>query len=121
LIYLNEEHNIRICKKTLQNFLKGTGHIWKGIRPSLKSNRNQDEFDRKQQIKSLKELVDSGYIDLYLGDKSHFGLAPNVPYAAQTKEKPIELPAPKGKFHSVVGFMNRQNHLFFEVCETTLY
>ena len=25
LFYLEEEHNIRICKKTLQNFLKDTG------------------------------------------------------------------------------------------------
>jgi transposase len=25
LLYLEEEHNIRICKKTLQNFLKDTG------------------------------------------------------------------------------------------------
>ena len=25
LLYFEEEHNIKICKKTLQNFLKGTG------------------------------------------------------------------------------------------------
>ena len=64
-------------------------------------------------------MEDSGYIDLYFGDESHFGLTPNVPYAWQTKENPILLPAAKGKFLNVVGLMNRKNDLFFEVDETT--
>jgi transposase len=86
----------------------------------LKSKRNPNDFELKQQqIESLKELEDSGYIDLYFGDESHFGLTPNVPYAWQTKENPILLPAAKGKFLNVVGLMNRKNKLFFEVNETT--
>jgi transposase len=64
-------------------------------------------------------LEDKGYIDLYFGDESHFGLTLNVPYAWQTKENPILLPAAKGKFLNVVGLMNRKNDLFFEVIETT--
>jgi transposase len=86
----------------------------------LKSKRNPNDFELKQQqIVSLKELEDSGYIDLYFGDESHFGLTPNIPYAWQTKENPILLPAAKGKFLNVVGLMNRKNDLFFEVDETT--
>lgn len=86
---------------------------------SLKHKRNQDEFEiKQQQIESLKELEDSGYIDLYFGDESHFGLTPNVPYAWQTKENPILLPAAKGKYLNVVGLMNRKNDLFFDVLET---
>lgn len=64
-------------------------------------------------------MEDSGYIDLYFGDESHFGLTPNVPYAWQTKENPILLPAAKGKFLNVVGLMSRKNELFFEVNEST--
>ena len=64
-------------------------------------------------------MEDNGYIDLYFGDESHFGLTPNVPYAWQTKENPILLPAAKGKFLNVVGLMSRKNDLFFEVNETT--
>ncbi len=87
---------------------------------SLKLIRNEDEFVYKQQqIESLKQLEDSGYIDLYFGDESHFGLTPNVPYAWQTKENQILLPAAKGKFLNVVGLMNRKNDLFYEVLETT--
>ena len=64
-------------------------------------------------------LEDSGFIDLYFGDESHFGLTANVPYAWQTKENPILLPAVKGKFLNVVGLMNRKSKLFFEVLEST--
>jgi len=96
------------------------GYIWKRARLSLKSKRNKEDFELKQQqIESLKKLEDNGYIDLYFGDESHFGLTPNVPYAWQTKENPILLPASKGKFLNVIGLMNRKNKLFFEVNETT--
>ena len=96
------------------------GYSWKRARLSLKLTRNEDEFVyKKQQIESLKQLEDSGYIDLYFGDESHFGLTPNVPYAWQTKENQILLPAAKGKFLNVVGLMNRKNDLFYEVLETT--
>jgi len=64
-------------------------------------------------------LEDSGFIDLYFGDESHFGLTPNVPYAWHTKSNPRLLPAAKGKFLNVAGLMSRKNDLFFEMHETT--
>lgn len=62
-------------------------------------------------------MEDSGYIDLYFGDESHFGLTPNVPYAWQMKGKQILLPAAKGKSLNVVGLMTRKNDLFFHMHE----
>jgi transposase len=95
-------------------------YSWKRARLSLKHKRNQDLFElKKAQIEILKDLEDSGYLDLYYGDESHFGLTPNVPYAWQRKDNPILLPAAKGKFLNVVGLMNRKNNLFFEVLEST--
>ena len=95
-------------------------YSWKRARLSLKRKRNKVEFElKKEQIENLKRLENSGYLDLYFGDESHFGLTPNVPYAWQTKENPILLPAAKGKFLNVIGLMTRKNKLFFEVLETT--
>ena len=66
------------------------GYKWKRARLSLKHKRNKDEFELKQgQIDDLKKLEDSGFIDLFYGDESHFGLTPNVPYAWQLKDKPL--------------------------------
>lgn len=67
----------------------------------------------------LQKLEDSGYIDLYFGDESHFGLTPNVPYAWQTKQNPILLPAAKGKYLNVVGLMSRKNKLYHKVLQST--
>ena len=95
-------------------------YSWKRARLSLKRKRNKEEFELKQgQIETLKELEDSGYLDVYFCDESHFGLTPNVPYAWQRKDNPILLPAAKGKFLNVIGLMTRKNDLFFEVLETT--
>jgi hypothetical protein len=45
------------------------GYKWKRDRLSLKRKRNKDEFELKQgQINDLKQLEDSGYVDLYFGD-----------------------------------------------------
>ena len=96
------------------------GYKWKRARLSLKHKRNKDEFELKQgQIDDLKKLEDSGFIDLVYGDESHFGLTPNVPYAWQLKDKPLLLPAAKGKFLNVVGLMSRKNVLFSQVLEST--
>ncbi|WP_029596911.1 IS630 family transposase, partial [Flavobacterium sp. ACAM 123] len=96
------------------------GYSWKRARLSLNGKRNKEQFQFKQkQIETLKDLENSGYIDLYFGDQSHFGLTPNVPYAWQTKENPILLPASKGKYLNVVGMMTRKNKFYFEVLETT--
>ncbi len=87
---------------------------------TLKGKRNEAQFRIQQtQIETLKSLENSGYIDLYFGDQSHFGGTPNVPYAWQTMETPILLPAAKGKSLSVVGLMTRKNELYLETIETT--
>ena len=93
---------------------------WKRALLSLKSKQNNADFELKQQqIESLKQLEDIGFIYLYSGDESHFGLTPNVPYEWQTKDNPILQPAAKGKFLNVVGLISRKNNLFFEMLETT--
>lgn len=74
----------------------------------------------KNELKSLTQLNKDQYIDLYFGDGSHFSLVPNVPYAWQTKDNPILLPAIRGKSLSVFGLMNTLGNLVFDVYESTL-
>ena len=82
------------------------GYKWKRVRLSLKEKRDQDQFDKQQvELEQLKELHRMKYIDLYYCDESHFGLTPNVGYAWQHKDKPILLPAAKGRRLSVFGLM----------------
>jgi hypothetical protein len=89
------------------------GYKWKRTRQSLKMFRDQVLFEKqKQEIDRLMTLDKEGYIDLYFGDESHFGLTPNVPYAWQHKDNPILLPSKKSQKLSVFGLMNQQCQLF---------
>jgi len=76
----------------------------------LKSKRDQSEFDAKQaQIEDLQELAETGYIDLFYYDESHFSLTPSVPYAWQEKGQTVELPSSRGKSINVAGFYSKDN------------
>lgn len=63
-------------------------------------------------------MEDSGFIDLYFGDESHFGLTQWTLCLANQRESDIATAA-KGRFLNVVGLMNRKNKLFFDVLEST--
>ncbi len=66
------------------------GYKWKRARLSLKRKRNKDEFELKHgQIDDLKQLEDSGYIDLYFGDESHFGLNTKCAVRMATKGQTV--------------------------------
>lgn len=94
------------------------GYSWKRVRTSLKKSRNQVLFDKQQhEIEQLMTLHREGYIDLYFGDESHFGLIPNIPYAWQHKNDPILLPSKRAQRLSVFGLMNPDCKLFFKMIE----
>lgn len=67
----------------------------------------------------LKQLENQGYLDLYFGDESHFGMTPCVPYAWQHKSAPVLLPAGRNRFLNVVGLINKSNNFVYEVHQTT--
>lgn len=57
------------------------GYSFKQAQLSIKHLRVQYQFDKLQsEIIQLIELHKQGYLDLYFGDESHFGLTPNLPY-----------------------------------------
>lgn len=94
---------------------------WRRVRKSLRSKRNQSEFeDKKAQIEQLNELGQAEYIDLFYYDESHFGLTPVVPYAWQEREKPVLLPSARGKTINVAGFFSKKNTLFSYQVSSTL-
>ena len=65
-------------------------------------------------------MEDSGYIDLYFGNQSHFGLTSNLSCAPKTKENSLMLPAAKGKYPNLVGLMMRKNKLYFEILDNKI-
>ena len=105
---LETELGITISIDTLKLICKQAGLVWKRVRKSLRSKRNQDKFDAATaEIKELIQQYEENQIDLCYFDESGFTLEPCVPYAWQPTGETIEIPSSKSKRLNVLGFVNR--------------
>ena len=115
---LEIELGFTISIDTLKNICKQAGLVWKRVRKSLRTKRNQDDFDAsKDELKLLIQQHKDNEIDLCYFDESGFTLEPCVPYAWQLVGKTIEIPSSKSKRLNVLGFVNRDckfNSFVFE-------
>jgi hypothetical protein len=115
---LEVELGFTISIDTLKNICKQAGLVWKRVRKSLRTKRNQDEFDASTgELKLLIQQHKDNEIDLCYFDESGFTLEPCVPYAWQSVGKTIEIPSSKSKRLNVLGFVNRDckfNSFVFE-------
>ena len=104
-----KEFGVRISRWTLRNILKSKGYVWKRIRKSLKSKRDDEAFYKFQKrLKYWQKRADRGELDLFYFDESGFNLTPSIPYAWQKKNERIEIFTQRGSNYTVLGFMNKQ-------------
>jgi len=115
---LKAELGITISIDTLKLICKQAGLVWKRVRKSLRTKRDQEDFDTaKDEIRSLIQQHKDKEIDLCYFDESGFTLEPCVPYAWQPTGETIEIPSSKSKRLNVLGFVNRDcefNSFVFE-------
>lgn len=106
-----------VSSRTIRRLIKKARSIWKRVRSSLKSKRNQDAFKKAEaEIRELEVQHDQGDIELFYFDESGFTLEPPIPYAWQPIGENIELPSSKSIRINVLGFlstdMNFQSYIF---------
>lgn len=115
---LTKEFGISISIDTLKIICKKAGLVWKRVRKSLRSKRDQVAFDAATvEIKALIQQHKNGGIDLCYFDEAGFTLEPSVPYAWQPTNETIEIPSSKSKRLNVLGVVNRDcefNSFVFE-------
>lgn len=93
--------------KTIKRIAKAAGMLWKRVRKSLKTKRDEVAFQMaKAEIKQLLEQQEAGKIDVLFFDESGFTLEPVVPYAWQPVGETITIPSSKSKRLNVLGFMS---------------
>lgn len=110
LAKLYEDTGKRVSEWTLKRVAKKSGMRWKRIRKSLKSKRDDAEFERAQEeIEELKKQHEAGEIDLRYFDEVGFTLTPSVPYAWQMIGETIEIPTSGSSRLNVLGFYNTDN------------
>ena len=115
---LEENFDLPLSLDILKSICKAAKLVWKRVRKSLRSKRDQIKFDAAaKEIKDLIQQHKDGLIDLTYFDQSGFTLEPCVPYAWQPINETIEVPSSKSKRLNVLGFVNRDckfNSFVFE-------
>ena len=84
------------------------------MRKSCRHKRDQEAFDRcHQTLKKAQEAEQEGLLNLFYFDESGFVQQPCIPYAWQEKGEQLRVPATSSQRINVLGFMNRDNDLFY--------
>ena len=88
--------------------------VYKRTRLSCRHKRNQEDFElRKQALKDAQVAEQKGLVNLFYFDEAGFSQQPCVPYAWQQKDEQLRIPSVKSRRINVLGFMNRDNDLFY--------
>jgi transposase len=102
-----------ISRKTLNRLAKKYRLKWKRIKKSLKSKRDNDEFEKaKADITAFEAQAQAGECDVYYFDGSGFDLTPSVSYAWQPTgtDNTITVPSARSSRLNVLGFLNSSNN-----------
>ncbi len=115
---LEKEFDIPLSLDIIKSICKASRFVWKRVRKSLRSKRDQVKFDAAtEELKELIQQHKDGHINLTYFDQSGFTLEPCIPYAWQPINETIEVPSSKSKRLNVLGFVNRDckfNSFVFE-------
>lgn len=98
-----------ISGDTLKMILKAQDYVWKRMRRSLRSLRDEDEFRAAQaELAQLRaeSLLPRSEFDLWYFDEAGFTLQPSIPYAWQLVGQRLELASTHGPRQNVLGFFN---------------
>jgi|SRR5712691_261314 transposase len=94
---------------TLKRLLEVRDYIWKRLRRSLRSLRDEEEFRTAQaELTALraKALLPTRAVDLWYFDEAGFTLQPCIPYAWQKIGTTLELASAYGPRQNILGFFN---------------
>jgi transposase len=96
-------------------------YSWRRLRKWLKPKQDPVEYQRLYELlQKLKELEESGYLDLFYGDQSSFSMNPNVPYGWQEKGNAIKIVPNKETPMNIFGLMSKNNQLEAYECEGSM-
>ena len=101
-----------ISESTLRRIARRSGLRWKRMRKSLKSRRDDDEFEAAcDDLCELMECHKSRQLDLYYFDEAGFSLNPTVPYAWQPIGETTEIPSRRSRQVNALGFLRLDSKL----------
>jgi len=96
-----------VSLSTLKRVAKGAKGVWKRVRRSLRSRRNQAQFDEVTSLlEQLRRRQQKGEIGVFYFDECGFTLEPPIPYAWQFPDEQLETPSSTSRRLNVLGFLS---------------
>lgn len=109
---VKEVWKITVSTQTIKRVLKSLKMSWHRFRRGVAGQPDPQEYAQKQfTLEVLKDLDESGEIDLRYMDESGFSLIPTVPYGWQEIGETEAIPSARSPRLNVLGFMKRQGVL----------
>ena len=114
--------NAEITRGVLKRFIKEHLHYgWRRLRKWLKPKQDPLEYERLYgELKKLKTLEESGFLDIFYGDQSSFSMNPNVPYGWQEIGNYIKIIPRKETPVNIFGLLSRAGELEAYECEGSM-
>ena len=113
---IEKQWGIITSKYTIKRIIKKLDMVWKRMKRGLNKTPDQWELEVKlPKLTELKEREKKGEIDLRYFDESGFSLMPYIPYAWQEKEQQTILPSSKSKRINVLGLMNKNLDIYYQM------
>jgi transposase len=101
-----------LSRETLRTLLSMEGYVWKRMRRSSRTWRDDTEFRvAEAALAQLRahSLAGTSALDLWYYDEAGFTLQPAIPYAWQRVGQRLELASTHGPRQNVLGFFNLHN------------
>lgn len=116
LIKVEQKWNIKVSKETIKRIIKKLEMRWKRMKRGVSKNPEQWELEVKlPKLAELKDQDKKGEIDLRYLDETGFSLRPCIPYGWQEKEQEIILKSCQSKRINILGLMNRNLELDYQI------
>ncbi len=118
---IQEKWGITTSKYTIKRIIKKLEMTWKRMKRGVAKTPDEWELEVKlPKLVELKDKEEKAEIDLRYFDESGFSLTPYIPYAWQEKRQQIILKSSKSKRINVLGLMNRNLQLDYEIHSETI-
>jgi hypothetical protein len=107
---LQQQVGVSVGVGTLRRLARRAGYRWKRTRRSLRHRRDAVLFGFfQQELRALHQLEAAGELAVVYADECRFSRQAPVPYAWQVRgQAPAELPAERGRGHTVLGLWQAQ-------------
>jgi transposase len=112
-----------ISYATLKRLLQADDYVWKRMRRSLKSLRDEAAFRVAQAELArvrARALAPGRAVDLWYFDEAGFTLTPCIPYAWQKRGQRFELASAPGPRQNILGFFNLHHEFHTFAFEGTI-